>query len=189
MKEKKINDEYFSWLYSKVKRQQRSYLKLSRFLHTILFKWSVANDDNRCEDGLNLRQNFIDENRLDESHLTLRYFMKAPCTVFEVLVALAGRLDFNMYELGNQESQEPRWYREMLMNLRLAEYTDNYNSSERFDEMTEQAIYKVIETFMDRTYAFDGTGGLFPLKRRPKNDQRTVEIWYQMMLYLDENYG
>lgn len=189
MKEKKIDDEYFSWLYSKVKKQQRTYVKLSKFLHTIPFRWTVPNDVNRCEDGLNLRENFLTESHLDESHLTVKYFMKAPCTVFELLVALAGRLDFIMYELDDQESREPRWYREMLMNLRLAEYTDNYNTSDRFDEMTEQKIYKVIEVFMDRTYDFNGTGGLFPMKMRPKKDQRKVEIWYQMMLYLDENYG
>lgn len=189
MKEKKINDEYFSWLYFKVKKQPRTYLKLSKFLHTIPFRWTVPNDDNRCEDGLNLRQLFVDEQGFDEGHLVIRYFLKAPCTVLEVLIALAARLDFLMCELNDQENHEPRWFREMLENLGLAEYTDNYNSSVRFDEMTEQDIYRIVEVFMDRTYDSSGRGGLFPIKKRAKQDQRKVEIWYQMMLYLSENYG
>ena len=33
----------------------------------------------------------------------------------------------------------------------------------------------------------NGTGGLFPLKR-PRVNQRRVEVWYQMSEYLMENY-
>jgi hypothetical protein len=37
-----------------------------------------------------------------------------------------------------------------------------------------------------RLYTTSGYGGLFPLEE-PKEDQRKVEIWYQMMAYLGEN--
>jgi hypothetical protein len=32
-----------------------------------------------------------------------------------------------------------------------------------------------------------GLGGMFPLED-PREDQRAIEIWYQMMAYINENY-
>lgn len=189
MKEKKtLSEEYFSWLCDRVK-QKRTYVKLCKILHRIMFRWSVHNDDNRCEDGIRLRELFVEEMNLDETHLEVRYLMMPECTVFEVLVALAERMDELMYQLNDQENHSGRWFGELLLNLKLAEYTDNHSYSDRFDEMTEMKIYDIVETFLDRTYDFDGSGGLFPMKKRPRKDMRKIEIYYQLMEYLAENYG
>jgi len=184
-----LNDQYFSWLYNRIKNQKRSYIKLSKELHNKAFRWSIRNDDNRGEDGLNLRDLFIDEENLDESHLELRYFLKAECTIFEMLVALSERIDNLMYDLNNQEDYSSKWFLEMLKNLKLDKYNDNFSPGERFDEMTETRINEILEIFMDRTYDYYGRGGLFPIKKQPPTDQTGVEIWYQLMLYLDENYN
>jgi hypothetical protein len=188
MKEKALTELYFSWLYDKVK-QDRTYVKLCKELHKIRFRWTVHNDDNRASDGVGLRDIFIDENNLDERHLSVQYLLKGEATVFEVMVALALRMNDLMYELNDRENHAGRWFREMLMNLKLAEHTDNSEPGTRFEEMTEQKIWQICDILMDRTYDYDGSGSLFPMKRKPPKDMRKVEIWYQLMLYLTENYG
>lgn len=184
-----LKEDYFSWLYSLVDNRKRSYKRLCAELHQKVFVWSVHNDDNRCEDGLNLRHLFVEQNDLDESHTEVRYFLKGDCTVFEVLVALAGRINDLTYDLKHQESTAPKWFHEMILNLGLAVYTDGYNLGDRFGPVTEAKIDEILENFISRTYDFYGHGGLFPLKRRPRENQTDVEIWYQLMKYLDENYG
>lgn len=185
-----LREQYFTYLYGLVGGKNRTYTFLSMFLHAIPFRWSVPNDDNRCADGAELRQRFISEAHLDEDHLEVQGFLRGDCTVFELLVALALRMDDIMYELGDKNNHASRWFNEMLLNLKLAEFTDGRISyGDRFSEMDEQKIYSIVETFMDRTYGSDGVGSLFPSDKKTGKDLRTVEIWYQMMAYLDENYG
>lgn len=191
MGRKPIRDEYFSWLYKKIDSKPRSYIKLCRVLHSKTFFWSVRNDDNRCDDGVALRDRFIEDQRLDESHLEVLYFLKDPCTVLEVLVALAERMNDLMYDLNDtQRNKAPKFFREMLINLRLDVFTDSqYISDSTLPPMAEVEIDEILNIFMERTYGVDGRGGLFPLKKRHREDQSRVEIYYQMMYWLDENYG
>jgi hypothetical protein len=126
---------------------------------------------------------------IDESHLEVRYFMKGACSVLEVLIALSQRINDMMYDLKDQSNKAPRWFNEMIKNLGLDKFTDDSSRGERLREMDETKIDDILETLMDRTYDFHGRGGLFPLKRTPRKHQAGVEIWYQMMDYLDENYG
>ncbi len=181
-----LKSEYFDWLYSLIKGQ-RGYRKLCIELHKKAFRWFVPNDDNRCEDGLYLRTLYADEHGLDGSHLEVKYFFKGPCTVFEVLVALAQRVEFIKYEPENRTNQTSRWFFEMVENLGLTRFSDSYSREDRFDELTETKIDEILEVLMDRTYDESGRGGLFPLKKRAPKDQSRVEIWYQLMYYLDEN--
>lgn len=186
-----IDHDYFSWLYNIIREPKKRiyYTKLCEIFYDKSFRWFVHNDDNRCEDGLNLRRQFIEEQGLDESHLEVISLMKKPCTIFEVLIALAKRMNDIMYDLNDQRDKTPKWFHTMLLNLGLNVYTDDYNLGDRFPEMTEIKIDDILETLMDRTYDFYGHGGLFPLKSRPRKHQAEVEIWYQLMEYLDENHG
>lgn len=184
-----LKDDYFSWLYGLVKGKP-SRVKLCKELYLKKFRWFVHNDDNRCEDGLNLRDIFVEENDLDESHLEVNYFLKGECTVLEVMVALAQRMNDLMYDLNDtQNDKTPRFFLEMLTNLGLAEFTDNSTRDDRLGPGQEAEVDEVLEVLMDRTYGVDGRGGLFPLKKRHREDQSKVEIYYQMMYWLDENYG
>lgn len=185
MGRKTIRDEYFSWLYARIADPKRSYKVLCSELHKKTFRWSVHNDDNRCEDGLDLRDDFFTEHHLDESHLEIAYWLREGCTVFEVLVALAKRMNDITYNLDTQADQTAKWFHELIRNLGLWEYDDRWE----FTPISEAKVDEILESWMDRTYDFYGKGSLFPLKRRPKQDMTTVEIWYQLMLYLDENYG
>jgi len=184
-----LREEYFSWLYSLVGNQKRTYKKLCTELHSTRFIWSVHNDDNRCEDGLNLRDEFYEKKKLDESFVEVAYWLREECTVLEVLVALSQRMNELMTDLNHREDHTSKWFFEMIRNLKLDQYTDSRMPDSVTDPVTEAKISEILSVMMDRTYDFYGSGGLFPLKRRPLKDQTDVEIWYQLMAYLDENYG
>jgi len=191
MGKKPVKDDFFLWLYNIIrdKKRRQSYIQLCRLLYEKPFRWSVHNDDNRLEDGLTLRETFIQEEDLDEGHLEVLYFLNKPCSVFEVLIGVAQRLNDTMYDLRDHGDHTPRWFNELLVNLRLNEFIDKPdNKEEPLSPTDECAIEEIVETFLDRTYDFHGNGGLFPLKKRPLKDQQSVEIWYQMMAYLAENY-
>lgn len=184
-----LKDDYFSWLYSLVGKQKRTYVKLCRELHKIKFRWSVPNDDNRCADGLALRDRFIEEQNLDEDHIEVKYWLKGDCTVFEMMVALAQRIDGITYDLVHHEDKASKWFYEMLQNLRISRFTDNSSPYEELTPTQEAEVNEIFCDTLDRCYTFSGEGSLFPLKRRPPKDMRETEIWYQLMLWLDENYG
>ena len=146
-------------------------------------------NDNRGEDGKALRELFIEENNLDDYKIQIRRFVDEPCTMFELLVGLARRLEFLMYDLNPKKDHTSKWFMELVKNLRLNRFNDNFSNFTDFDPVTEAEIDEILEVLIGRTYDYYGAGSLFPLKKRPPKDMTEVEIWYQMMLYLDENYG
>ena len=48
-------------------------------------------------------------------------------------------------------------------------------------------IFDICDGIIERAYSMDGKGGLFYIPKCPK-DLRKVELWHQMMLYLDVTY-
>lgn len=186
-----LREDYFSWLYSLIKnpKNKRTYVKLCKGLHKIPFRWHIKNDDNRREDGLNLRDRYYEENRLDESFVEVAYWLREECSVLEMMIALAQRINGITYDLKDQEDKTPRWFLEMLKNLKLSRFTDNSTPYEELDPVQEAEVCDTLCDTLDRTYDRYGNGSFFPLKRRHPQDMRTTEIWYQLMLWLDENYG
>jgi hypothetical protein len=92
--------------------------------------------------------------------------------MLEFLIGLATRLNVADYEPDMPDRVGP-WFWALMDNLGIIEA----------DESWIEDSFKRINT---RDYSFDGHGGLFPL-RRPCEDQRKIEIWYQMQAYLMEN--
>ena len=183
----RLKDEYFKWLYNRIKNQRSSYKKLCYELHGKPFRWFIPNDDNRCEDGLNIREEFLERANVDFSNEEILQFGSDKCTTLEVLVALADRMQFLMDDLG-RSTHISKWFFEMIRNLRLYDFTDALGDWEGFPPELDVKIDRILETFMSRTYDWYGTGSLFPMKQRPPRDMAKVEIWYQLMIYLDENY-
>lgn len=171
---KPLDELYLEWLYgqfddSKEKNKSRTYWNLANILFKKEFIWLIPNDDNRVEDGRYLRHEFIDD--LDLADVDPDW-MGLGCSVLEMLVALSRRLAF----LG--EGGEPAdWFWHMIDNLNI-----RYNDRHR---IPEQFVDDVLTTLICRTYKRNGAGGLFPLKR-PRQDQREVEIWSQLNAYLNE---
>lgn len=173
-----LDELYLTWLYSLVgdvesKRPSRTYWSLLSQLFCKEFVWLVPNDDNRLEDGRDLRYEFRDTYEIEEIDPD---WMSLGCSFLELLIGLSRRLSF-------EAEGEPRvWFWHLLEVLDLYQYNDNnYNKG-----LIYERIEDILDTVIWRTYDRDGKGGLFPL-RNPEKDQRHVEIWYQMNAYLIEH--
>jgi hypothetical protein len=171
MPEGTLDDQYLTWLYGQVaevktQKSSKTYWNLLRKLFCTEFAWFVPNDDNRAEDGRELRLEWarLENIELSESWLTLG------CSFLEMLIALAHRLNFQTgWPVEN-------WFWKMIDNMGLLGYNDRSKFSEDdVDDRTSMIIW--------RTYDHNGNGGLFPL-RSASRDQREVEIWYQFCEYL-----
>lgn len=172
-----LDEAYFKWLYAQVspirlKNPARTHWSLLRQLYKKEFVWFIPNDDNRVEDGKDLRREFIESINLRGDPDPV--WMSLGCSILEMLIALSRRLSF-------EAEGEPRdWFWHMLENVDLQKYTDKY-----YDQIAERDIDQACDIIIFRTYAPNGRGGLFPL-RNPVEDQRNVELWYQFNAYLVE---
>ena len=116
--------------------------------------------------------------------------MDAPCTVLEMLIALAIRCESDIMHDDACGDRTRLWFWEMIKNLGLIDYTDDaymYDKSGSFDS----EVNHIIDIFLERRYDKHGRGGAFPLRKYRTNyysDQRKVEIWYQLSAWLIENY-
>lgn len=171
-----INDRYFEWLYSRIgtvrnRNPSRSHWELARVLFSTKFIWFVPNDDNRAADGIDLRYEFIREwgdDGVDDLWLELE------CSMLEMLIALSRRLSFESY------GSAAEWFWKLMQNLGLKDYTDDI-----FEISIAEEVEEVLERINQRSYSPNGDGGLFPL-RNATEDQRDIEIGYQMSAYLIE---
>lgn len=164
--------EYFEWLFDLVcgKRYSKhtSFRKLLIFLHETEFEYFIPNDANRAEDGLSLRYRFS-LSFSDE-------VPDGPCSVLEMMVALAIRCEEDIADDPKVGDRTGQWFWGMIVSLGLGAMID-----ERYDEeLAKDIIYR----FLDREYEPDGHGGLFTI-RGIDCDLRKVEIWDQMCWYLN----
>lgn len=169
-----LDELYFQWLYSQVADPEipdpsLTYWKLLKILFTKEFVWLVENDENRLEDGKELRFEFTFKNRMADSD---REWMSIGCSFLELMVGLSRRLAFEA------EGEPHYWFWRMIENLGLWRYSD-----ERL--ILVGKVEEILDRVIFRTYKRTGLGGFFPLKHT-KKDQRKVEIWYQMAEYLRE---
>jgi hypothetical protein len=128
--------------------------------------WLITGDDNRAEDGVELREEYLSttDAPYDQDWLEL------PCSLLEMLIAFSRRAEFNT------DISAKDWFWEFVHNLGLMQFNDAYGASE--DEIG-QALY----AFIWRQYDYRGHGGMFPL-HHATHDQAEVEIWYQFCDYL-----
>jgi hypothetical protein len=161
-----IQREYLKYLESQVKTPRRgTYHDLFSVMHDKEFVWIVPNDDNRVADGRDVRFDWAEENGVGA--------VDANASFLEVLIGISRRLGFL-----TAESSEG-WAWQLIVNLELDNMTD------RLLNYGEEKVDEILETCIWRQYDQFGRGGFFPLNR-PKQDQREVEIWYQMNAYVIE---
>jgi hypothetical protein len=171
-----LDEQYLKWLYGQVaslrfKNPARTYWSLLRQLYAKEFVWFIPNDDNRVADGRDLRKEFFNDTQTHPD----RDWMGLGCSFLEMLIALARRLSFEA-----EEGDTTDWFWRMLENLDLSEHSDLY-----YKRHTEEFVDEILERVIQRRYDSDGRGGLFPLQD-PREDQRNIELWYQMSHYLLE---
>lgn len=170
------NNQYFDWLYDLVCGNRYSgslsYRVLLWKLHNIEFIYLIKEDKSRASDGIDLRYRFAQECK--DGYL--QSCLTSPCSVLEMMVALALRCEETIMDdpqYGNRTSQ---WFWGMITNLGLGYMVDT-----RFDEKT---VDEIIDRFLYRKYEPNGRGGLFTIKDC-EYDLRDIEIWTIMLWYLD----
>lgn len=179
-----VEERYFRWLYSHIGalsdlNPAHSHWVLAEKLHRRIFEPILPNDENRADDGSDLRDDFCDEYGSWEDSR----FIFEPCSVLEMLIALARRMDFLSENSPMDGTGVGRWFWRLMENVSLSHITDDlYGSGARLDSYIDDTI----DTFLYRRYSATGSGGLFPL-RAPNEDQRVMELWYQMNQYMIEN--
>lgn len=165
---------YFKWLLDKVNVYSGGtigpeYTLLLQQLHKTRFTYTLSHDENRAMDGLELRHEYENADISDGQIMTGR------CTVLEMLVALAIRIDRDVVDNGAEW-----WFGQFIRNLWLDEYDDEHYNSD--------SIAYRLDVWLKRQYDSNGSGGLFPLMM-PTEDQRKKELWSQMQQYVSENFS
>lgn len=161
-----LDHDYYEWLISEIAIPNgKTYNHLFEIMHNTEFVWTIPNDDNRLQDGLSLRIEFLNGRG--------RALDLQGATLLEVLVSLSRRVAFIA------GSTPRKWAWRLLKNLRL------HTKSDPLTESDVARINDVLDALIWRTYDADGRGGFFPLSN-PKQDQTKVEIWYQMNQYVIE---
>jgi len=169
---------YICWLRNLVgdDPSDSSFNTLFEVAWSMYFDYSIPNDYNRADDGIQLRSRYTRETSISLPDL-------GDCTMLEFLVGLAIRWNDTMYDNTHPDCV-PEYFWNLIKNLELDTNTDDFI-------LEENAVDDIVAGFTilnDRLYGYDGSGGgLFPLQN-PHEDQTKVEIWYQMMAYLTENW-
>jgi hypothetical protein len=172
-----LDELYLRWLYSLVANadaqdKSQTYWRLLKQLFTTEFLWLIPNDDNRLEDGKALRREFLAAQAIDERDVDPDW-IELGCSVLELMVGLSRRLEFEA------DGQPHYWFWVLMENIGLRDYNDGVR------RYPKRHIDDVLHSIIFRQYNRHGLGGFFPL-RGPCDDQRNVELWYQLSAYVLE---
>ena len=180
MDKNNIINEYFEWMTNIVCGKRFSgkmtYKKLLSYLHMITFRCKMRSDENRAEDGIDLRWRFAVDTGRENQNDWIRDCLEGPCSVLEMIVALAIRIEETIMDnpaLGDRTGQ---WFWGMITTMGLGAMNEN-----NFDK---KSAGNIVNTFLDRQYESDGNGGLFRI-RGVDVDLTKVDIWTQLCWYLD----
>lgn len=168
----RTDQPYYEWLVSQIefpRNLKKTFNELLMRLHETEFVWILSGDDNRVQDGKDLRVEFKYKYGRDFPGMLFQDYV----SVLEIIIAVSRDLEFVA------GGKAPAWVWRFIDNLRLNIYYDPL-TSEKIDEVDD-----ILQNFIWRTYDRSGNGGLFPLVF-PKEDQSKVEIWYQLNAYVNE---
>lgn len=173
-----LDNQYLEWLYIEIgtvrnKNPKKSYWELAKQMYTKEFSWYIPHDDNRCADGIALRQEFVRSENIEIEEVDISW-LELECSFLEMLIALARRAAFESFGTTGD------WFWMFCSNLQLRHYTDAVYSN-----IIARKVDKTLDRVINRTYSPNGEGGIFPLKN-PGRDQREVELWFQLQSYILE---
>lgn len=145
-------------------------------LHHMNFTCLLDRDENREDDGVELREHYEIPDGYEVEIEEAFYARK--CSVMEMMVALAIRVD-DEYIGDPAEAHPEDFFMEMIENLGLDRF--------RGGRYQESAVIKIVQRWLDRRFTAHGLGSPFPVLNDWR-DQRNLEIWDQMNSYVNENY-
>lgn len=176
-----LHNVYFDWLYGLVCKDRFSdrisYKKLLMLLHNIEFRYSIPFDENRADDGFNLRYRFARHEgaKYGLTPNAVTNYLNDECSVLEMMIALAIRCE-DVMDNPHVGDRTKQWFWGMVTNLGLGAMDDgNFDKRKATD---------IVNRFLDRQYSPDGAGGLFTIYKCPR-DVREMEIWHQCCWYLE----
>ena len=162
---------YFSWLVGKIDDGMNAghYRRLlAKLYETPYYSTTIEGDVHRANDGISLRNAYE-----YETHEACDK-VGEPCSMLELMVSLSSKLEGIMST--DDVDRTARWFWGMIFSLDLHSFYD-----EAYDvDGVESRIFR----FQNRQYQPSGKGGLFTVKAGP--DMRTLDLWGQMNLYINE---
>lgn len=168
-----LAEDYLRWLVPQIREAQipedETYWDLLSIMFEKPFTEFVPNDDNRVQDGLDLRAEFCYSQHIRAGSLRRH----GPCSFLELLIGLSRRLAFAA------GGTAPGWAWQLIVNLELDTMSDPLNRRK------VRKVDDILDTVILRRYLPDGYGGFFPLTQ-PEEDQTQRELWYQMAAYISE---
>lgn len=171
--------EYFEWLCDKIINDDSNvkYSKLMSKLHDSIFVSVIPMDDNRIDDGKQLRFRFGRELDIPRGVISKVIDVEYEhSSILEMMIALSIRCEETIMTDEQYGDRTGEWFWNMIVSLGLGTMNDS-----RYDD---RYVNIVIDRLINRQYKRDGDGGLFTI-HGIKKDMRTSEIWYQMCWYLD----
>lgn len=172
-----IRQGYFDWLSGIVNLPNHSLLL--QYLFNTEFTWSIPFDANRADDGIQLRYRFGRQFDISDPVICHDLDLGVPCSVLEMIVALAIRSEEQIMGDENIGDRTQIWITSMLTSLGLMQFNDAW--------FHPAQVERIIYIFLNRGYSRTGEGGLFTIPDLdPSLDMRTAEIWYQMCWYMNE---
>lgn len=175
-----LKTKYFKWLchfvYDERNMVKVTYTKIFKHLYNVYFFYTLDRDENRAQDGIDLRYRFGRENGYQDIEIQEELDVDA-CTVLEMMVALAIRCEDTIMSDPSYGDRTGLWFWNMLVSLGLSGMNDKVYDPAIIDN--------VLTIFLNRMYQPDGRGGLFTIHNCPQ-DLTEVEIWYQMNWYLND---
>lgn len=171
-----MSKTYFDWLCALVPPERHGHkvsYKMLRLLFDTDFTYAIENDKNRAADGVYLRYRFA----IDFGYGDVEPYLNGPCTVLEMMVALAVRCEEHIMDDPDMGNRTGHWFWSMIDSMGLGYVRDS--------SFRVYAVEEAVDRFLNRDYEPNGKGGLFTIKNC-RYDLRDVEIWYQMCWYLDE---
>lgn len=180
MTQKDIINEYFEWLCDLVCQRRFAkpipFRKVFMRLHDTEFIFSVYGDEDRAEDGVSLRYRFATTHGYKEYKDTILEYLRGPCSVLEMMVAIAVRCEETIMDDPSKGDRTGQWFWVMMRNLGLNSMTD--------EKYNKRVVDDILDRFLNREYDPDGKGGLFVL-HHCDTDLRYVSIWHQLCWYLN----
>lgn len=183
--------DYLCWLMNQLQIAgggPDGYLRLCEVLQGCPFMTIVRMDENRREEAMCLRDEYLDSsskwcvepfNRDYYTPIQWQY----TCSMLELLVVIVRRLNYELLD-SQYEADIWKWTEELLNNAGLSQFV---NARFEADEHASEYVTKILKDIIYRQYGFDGEGSFFPLEH-PRYDQRNVELLIQMNNYIEENY-
>ena len=193
---------YFEWLYDMVSPpfydiyKSDTYYILLGELYKKPFKVLIERDKNRISDAEDLYQIYCDECEFSKPYKKPEniYKIQDPNivkdhSILEVLIGLSKRMEFIMTDESGEDYSYRRWFWELLKNMGLLKFTDdNWYDSRMYDIDSNTYVNNRLDRFNNRNFDRYCHGGPFPM-HNPKRGYKKMELWYQMMEYLQEKYN